>query len=300
MPNTLAHIGINGLLTRSVMKKSDLFWIYFGTIIPDIPWIIQRLVQTFSPSTDGFDLRLYVIVQATLLFSLILSLIFSFLTDATKRTFLILAFGSLLHLLIDSFQIKWANGVHLFAPFNWELLNFGLFWPESLPTYILTFSGIVYFIFNWNTLRTQKLNLKFNSVKFSISFLLLFIYLLTPFYFMSHVEEANNHFIKTLRKENNRAGKFVEFDRKKIEFNELTNQYSIQTFDKSFIPVEGISRVSANKISLRGKFIDNKTIKVIDYHEHIVWFRDGASYIGLILVLIAGVLKLKYFDIAKH
>jgi len=300
MPNTLAHIGINGLITRSIIKKSDLFWIYLGTIIPDIPWILQRVVQTFFPSVNGFDLRLYVIVQATLLFSLILSLIFALLTDATKRTFLILTLGSLLHLIVDSLQIKWANGVHLFAPFSWDLLNFGFFWPESLPTYILTFSGIVYFILNWNILKTQKLNLTLNFTKFIISVSLLLFYLLLPFYFMPQVEDANNHFIKTLRNENNRTGKYVEFDRKKIKFDKLTNQYSIQTFDKSYIPIEGIKKTDAYKISLRGKFIDNHTIRAIEYHKHIVWFRDGASYVGLILVLVAGVLRLRVFGLAKY
>ena len=73
MPNTLSHIGVNGLLTRSLIKKSDLFWIYLGTIIPDLPWIFQRVVETFFPSTNGYDLRLFVIVQATLFLSIIFS-----------------------------------------------------------------------------------------------------------------------------------------------------------------------------------------------------------------------------------
>lgn len=152
MPNTIAHIGINGLLTRSLIKTSDLFWIYFGTLIPDFPWIFQRAVETFFPSINGYDLRLFAIVQATLFLSILFSGAMAFLSDSPKKTFLILSFGSLLHLLLDSLQIKWANGVHLIAPFNWELLNFSLFWPESSPTYILTLGGIVYFIFNWKSL----------------------------------------------------------------------------------------------------------------------------------------------------
>jgi len=293
MPNTLAHIGVNGLLTRSLIKKSDLFWIYVGTVIPDIPWILQRIIGTFFPSLNGFDLRLYVIVQATLLFSLIFSFVIALITNTPKKTFFILASGSLFHLLLDSLQTKWANGVHLFAPFNWNLLNFGLFWPESLPTYILTISGIIFFILNWKVLSTQNLNLKFKLPKLFFSILLLIIYYLLPFYFMPQVENANNHFIKTLRNVNSRQGKYVEFDRKKIRFNKSTSQYEIQTFDRSYIPLVGLKKTTAYKISLKGIFISNKSIKVIDYHEHIVWFRDGASYVGITLILLSGFIASK-------
>ena len=288
MPNTLAHIGVNGFLTRSVLKKSDLFWIYFGTIIPDIPWILQRALGTFFPSINGFDLRLYVIVQASLFFSLILSVALSLLTTNTKKTFLILAIGSLLHLLLDLLQIKWANGVHLFAPFSWKLLNFGLFWPESLPTYILTLGGIIFFIFNWRILTKQNFNLSVKFPKFLYSLVFFTLYFLLPFYFMPQVENANNHFIKTLRNVDERQGKYVEFDRKKIRFNKYTSHYEIQTFDKSYISLVGLKKTNANKISIRGIFIDNKTIKVKEYHENIVWFRDGASYVGILLILLSG------------
>ena len=299
MPNTLAHIGVNGFLTRSVLKKSDLFWIYVGTIIPDIPWILQRALGMFFPSINGFDLRLYVIVQATLFFSLILSASLSLLTTNTKKTFLILAIGSLLHLLLDSLQIKWANGVHLFAPFSWKLLNFGLFWPESLPTYILTLGGIIFFILNWGIITKQNLNLSFKLPKFLYSLVLFTLYFLLPFYFMPQVEGANNHYIKTLRNMNDRKGKYVEFDRKKIRLNKSTSQYEIQTFDKSFIPLVGLDKTNASKISLRGNFIDNNTIKVKEYHENIVWFRDGASYVGISLILLSGFIVSKKKTLTK-
>ena len=299
MPNTLAHIGVNGFLTRSVLKKSDLFWIYFGTIIPDIPWILQRALGTFFPSINGFDLRLYVIVQASLFFSLILSVALSLLTTNTKKTFLILAIGSLLHLLLDLLQIKWANGVHLFAPFSWKLLNFGLFWPESLPTYILTLGGIIFFIFNWRILTKQNFNLSVKFPKFLYSLVFFTLYFLLPFYFMPQVENANNHFIKTLRNVDERQGKYVEFDRKKIRFNKYTSHYEIQTFDKSYISLVGLKKTNANKISIRGIFIDNKTIKVKEYHENIVWFRDGASYVGISLILLSGFIVSKKKTLTK-
>jgi hypothetical protein len=35
MPNTLAHLGIQGVATLSWLKKADLKWIFIGCIIPD-------------------------------------------------------------------------------------------------------------------------------------------------------------------------------------------------------------------------------------------------------------------------
>ena len=73
MPNTLAHLGVQSLATRALIRDSDLKWIYLGCIVPDLPWTLNRLVKTTVPSVDLYDLRLYVIVQASLFFCLLLS-----------------------------------------------------------------------------------------------------------------------------------------------------------------------------------------------------------------------------------
>ena len=69
MPNTLAHLGIGGATTRAVITKADLKWVYLSCVIPDMPWILQRTAHIFFPQVSPYDLRLYVIVQSTLLFS---------------------------------------------------------------------------------------------------------------------------------------------------------------------------------------------------------------------------------------
>ncbi len=65
MPNTLAHLGVQGLTTRSLLKDADYKWIYLGCIIPDLPWILQRIVMYVYPGIDPYDLRLFVIIQST-------------------------------------------------------------------------------------------------------------------------------------------------------------------------------------------------------------------------------------------
>ena len=149
MPNTLAHLGINGLITRTAVKQSDLLLIYLGALIPDIPWIIQRAALALIPALNPYDLRLYCVILASLFFSIILSAALAYLVIDTKRTFMIFNLGSLMHLLLDSIEIKWANGVQLFAPFSWELFNSGFFWPENVSIYFITGFGFIYLIFQW-------------------------------------------------------------------------------------------------------------------------------------------------------
>ena len=142
MPNTLAHIGIQALATRGLFKRAEAEWIFLGCIIPDVPWILHRTLHWVSLGLDPYDLRLYAIAQSSLAVSLLLCAALAIVSVSPRRIFGVLAFGSLLHLLLDATQTKLGNGVHLFAPLSWELLNFGLYWPESAPTYLLTALGL--------------------------------------------------------------------------------------------------------------------------------------------------------------
>lgn len=293
MPNTLAHIGINGLITKSIIKKSDVLWIYLGCVIPDFPWIVRKIINFTLPAVDGYDLQLYVIVQATLFFSLILSLVFSLFSKDVKKTFFILGIGSLLHLLVDSFQTKWANGVHLFAPFSWDMTNYGFFWPESIWTYIITILGLAFFIFYWKSNLISRPLLACSPKRIIAAAILMITYFLLPLMFVDNVEQADNHFIATLKNENSRAGKYVEMDRKKVVFKEETNSFWIESFDKSLIELKNIPGLDQNRISIKGKFTTNDAIYVEDYQENWALFRDGASYFGLFLILLSWLIYLK-------
>ena len=285
MPNTLAHLGIGGATTRAVITKADLKWIYLACIIPDIPWILQRTAHIFSPQVSPYDLRLYVIVQSTLLFSIILSLVFASLSKKFLKTFLILAFGSLIHLLLDSLQKKWANGAELFVPFNWNLLNFDLFWPEGPPTYLITLFGLFYFLATFKKGVSAPLNLELKNFKRWLLFTATFIvYMLVPLLILNQPFDANNHFVKALRNVKERPGKYFEIDRGAYRFENGTRM--INTFTGEDIKLKGIDLKSKETLSIRAKFIDEHTAEVIEYHVHSPFFRDGTSYLGLLFVLI--------------
>ncbi|GBD89733.1 hypothetical protein BMS3Abin04_00441 [bacterium BMS3Abin04] len=290
MPNALAHLGINGLATKPIIRTADLKWIYLGAIIPDIAWIIQRVVKFIYPSVNGYDLRLYVIIQASLLFSLILSFWFSSFSKNQLRTFIILSLGSLLHLLLDACQVKWGNGVLLFAPFSWKLLDFGFFWPESWATYLITLFSLGYVIFYWKSVVNEAPDLKFRSVKYhSIYLLVLLSYFILPPTMLQSPQNADNHFVKTLREYHNRSGKHIEFDRRTV-FSKNGNLY-VKTFANENIKIIGKNLPSSGTVSIKGMFIDNTTIQVTQFHVHSVLFRDGASYLGLFIILIIWVMS---------
>ena len=113
MPNTLAHFGIQGVATLVMLRQADPKWIFVGCIIPDVPWILQRIVRPVITDPDLlYDLRLYTIAQASLICCLLLCGAFAVLSANPGRIFAILSLNSCFHLLLDAFQTKWGNGVH--------------------------------------------------------------------------------------------------------------------------------------------------------------------------------------------
>ena len=284
MPNTLAHIGVAGFVTRSVITAADLKWIYLGGIIPDIPWILQRVLREI-PGINIYALRLYVIIQSTLLFGIIISLALSSLSKEYIKTFLILALGCLIHLLLDSLEIKWANGVHLFTPFSWELLNFNLFWNESIPIYLITLFGFVYFLITYKKGINTPLKLELTKfIRWFIFLTVMLIYFLLPFFILNHPLEANNHFVKTLVHVYERPGKYFEIDRRPYRFENGIGV--INTFANEDIELKNINLNKSETISIKARFIDEKTAEVIDYHVYSILFRDGSTYIGLAMIFI--------------
>ena len=291
MPNTLAHLGVAGLVTRSFIKDADLKWIFIGGIIPDLPWIFQRFAWMFFPDINAYDLRLYVIVQSTLLFGIIFSLALASLSKEYLKTFLILSAGCLIHLLLDSLEVKWANGVHLFAPLNWELLNFNLFWNESIPIYLITLFGLIYFFLLLRKGINSPLNLELKKSSRWILFLIFtLIYFILPSFILYQPLEANNHYVKTLQNISERPGKYFEIDRRSYRFE--NGKGIINTFADEDIELRNINLKTSETISIKGKFLDEKTAEVIDYHVYSVLLRDGTTYVGIILIFMFWILSL--------
>ena len=176
-------------------------------------------------------------------------------------------------------QTKWGNGVHLFAPFDWSLTSFGYLWPESLLTYLLTGFGFLYFWFRWHKDTGHRTDIILRQMLF---FPALLVYALLPLLFLQISENADNHFINTLRSVDSRQGKYIEIDRAGYSMND--NKPTLRTFAAEVITVEGLNEKEPTVVSVKGVFLSPNRIKVSEYHIHSVAFRDSASYLGLLLI----------------
>ena len=288
MPNTLGHIGAQALASKAIWRDPDLKWIGLACVIPDFPWIIQRLAPTCIPSIDRIDLRLYCMVQATLLFSLVLAGAISVLARPGRRIFVLLGVNVAFHLLLDSLQIKWANGIHLLAPLSWHLTGIGLFWPEDTPSLVLTLAGVVCLL--WYGRRDAGKPVLFccRPWRISLCLVLLACYLLLPLVLLDEPLQANNHFTATLSKNAAaRPGCFLEVDR--CHYQAKTG--TIRIFSGETLRITGDLPPQDGFISLQGHFTNNHTVAVTALHVHSS-LRDQASMAGLLGIFLLWMLAL--------
>lgn len=289
MPNTLAHIGIQTSLTRLGIKEVPLQWIVVGCIIPDIPWIVQRIFLKL-PGISPLELMLYSVTQASFFYCLILSLAVAMLANKTKPVFLILATNSLIHLLLDAGQKKWGNGVNLFAPFSWHTTSFAFVWPEHFISYILTFSGLLVLIVFWTkAIHNRNLLKKPSKLKLTCIAGCLLFYFCSPPIFNNGAYMADIQYGKTLSEAAKRPGKFIELDRAEY----LAATHTLISSIGGAIQVENPPPIESGTLSIKGHFLDEKSIQLENYHLHNI-SRDYSSYLGLLLSLLLWVQTLFY------
>ncbi len=286
MPNTLAHIGIQSVLGRGAIRHASLHWILLSCIIPDLPWIFQRLLRSAPVEIDLISLRTYAIAQSSLVFCLILAISFAMLSRDPRRTFLILAFGATLHLVLDAMQTKWGNGVILVAPFDWTLINFDLFWPEQVPSYLLTAFGLGYIAYVWVREGPEPLPLpSFQPMRVLLTVSAFLVWVAGPVMFLTTIEAENLHDTQTLRSVSDRTDKPISVDRnavvETVDGNHLLSHWTGEEWTL-LIPT---NPPSEGTISLRGQFVDATTIAVSEVKQHRNGLRGWFTYGGLLLIL---------------
>ncbi len=279
MPNTLIHIAIQAPISRAIFSKVEIPWILAGTIIPDIPWILQRIITTSA--IDPYQLRLYCTVQASLAFCFFLCIALASFSQRPTPVFLLLAVNCLLHLLLDALQIKWGNGVHLFSPFSWYLTSYGLIWPENIFGYCLSALAIIFLVIKSKTIVHEGLVLRPPKGKRrGFAVLALMLYFTLPLFFMDQVEKSNASHINTLRHSEGRTGKVIELDR---AYYSAKNK-KITIFSGESFSLTGNTPDHSGAISLKGKFTAPQAITSSMFHKHND-YRNDASYIGLLLAI---------------
>lgn len=296
MPATLGHIGLQYIVSKLLFRGPDPKWILAGCIMPDIPWIFRRALQPFD-AIPAIDLKLYAIVQSSLLGSLLLCAALSGLSRRPVATFGLLAFGSTMHLVLDAMQEKWANGVLLFAPLDWTLLRFDLFWPVDNLSVGLWILGLFVIVWMYLTERGKPVNnMDHNWMKIVLALCFFAAYLLLPLTMMSTAERHNLHFASTARQLDDRVGAAFEIDRGSVVFGVAGPETS--GWFGGPIQLLGYEAQVPARASLKGVFVKPDTLQLHEVHLHSNRpYRSYASYLGLgfiVLWWIVYVIRIKF------
>jgi hypothetical protein len=281
VPNTLVHFAVQGAASRGLWRALDPRWIYLGCLLPDVPWILRRVVVGLGVPVDAFDLRLYTMAQASLAGTLLLCAALALLTVAPRLVLAVLGTNALLHLLIDATELKFGNGVHLAAPFSWRMTSFELLPGESPVYLVLAAAGALLVV--WELTRTRNAVVGFVSTPSRVvgAAVLLAAYLVFPFPFLGAVEASGSYSVKTLREVDARPGRTVSIDR--TAFRASRGGGVIEMWTGERVRATGDLPAHDATVSLHGTFLAPDVLRVDRLFEH-RQNRDWPSYVALLLL----------------
>jgi len=260
-----------------------------GCLIPDMPWILQRLAVASGLISPSARSSAYFIAQASFLFCVVGSLAIGAIHRLWLPAAAIASFGCAIHLLLDSLQDKWGNGVNFFAPFDWSLQSFGVLGVETALVATASLVGVIPFLAT-RRIKDDAGALDFTGTRLGVFIAAIAVYLVAPTLLVSDVIEANVRNLRTLSSPDGRAGKALELDREEVSI----------TADASYISThagETLTVASApyplteGQYSVRGRFISDDAVSLEQIRRESE-YRDVASVVGLVMMggWIAGVL----------
>lgn len=281
MPNTLAHLGAQTFASRALFRQSDLRWIALGCVVPDVPWILLRAVRATGAGFDPYDLRLYAIVQSSLLLSAVACAALAALSRTPWRVLGLLLVNVVLHLALDALELKWGNGVVLGAPFGWTVHSLDLVVPESPVVLGLSLLGLAVLLAAARRAPTSVPAGLRRPRRPALATALAALYLAAPLAFVDAAEAAGAHHIDVLRPPAPRVGRAVALHRVPLRLS-AGGVRSVRTFAGEAIRVEGLAAAAEpGVVSLRGRFADAETLHVDALHRHWPRIRESASLLGL-------------------
>lgn len=276
MPNTLVHLGVQGLASGAMFRESNLKWVFLGLIIPDVPWIFQRAIRFLPLAPDPYSLKLYGVVQSSLAFCLLLGAALALLSSTFWKTWGLLAFNSWLHLLMDALEQKGGNGVFLFAPASWRMTDWDLLPAEGWIILLLTGFGLAYGL--WSRRTTTALELAHDSRRYLWAGLGIVLYLLLPLAFLQGPLEADAFSIRALKDVAGRPGRAAAFDRA-VFLPEDGGR--LRLFSGETLRVEGILLDRQRQVTVSGVFLETDLFRADRWAAHTPRFRDAATGLGL-------------------
>jgi hypothetical protein len=281
VPNTLVHFAAQGAASHGLWRRLDPRWVYLGCLLPDLPWILRRAVVGLGFPADTFDLRLYTMAQASLAGTLLLCAALAALTVAPRLVLSVLGLNTLLHLLLDATELKWGNGVHLFAPFSWRMTGLDLL-PGESPVYLaLTVAGALLVGFEIVRPRGLPTGFDLRPSRLAAAGALLAGYFLFPLPFLGAVQASDSYSVKTLREVDARQGRAVGLDRTAFLATPAGGFVQLWTGER----VRAVGEVPGHDatVSLYGTFLAPDVLRVERLFEH-RRDRDWPSYLALVLL----------------
>lgn len=256
--------------------------IFAGCVIPDLPWILRRLSSATGFALEPISAYAYAIAQASLAGCFFACLAFGLLFTNYRLVSGFVLLGCIAHLLLDSLQDKWGNGVHVLAPFNWDLLSLGVFQIDSGFNYLLTFSGIIPFFFISKAWQDARL-LCLYPLRLVVCCACLLAYLLVPLLLIGDVVASNSRYLQTLEDNTTRRGKFLELDRETAWIQGDTWYTTTHVGEILAIINPDVRMTDGDTYSFRAEFFDAHKIRLIEWQRH-SQMRDIASYVGLVAI----------------
>lgn len=281
MPNTLVHFAAQGAASHALWRGLDPRFVYLGCLLPDLPWILRRAIVGLGLPVDTFDLRLYTMGLASLAVTLLLAAAVAALTRAPRRVLAVLGLNALLHLLLDATEVKFGNGVHLFAPLSWRMTSFDLFAGESLVYLALSIGGAL--LVAWEIARPRRTPAVFDlrPRRLASAATLVAAYLVAPLPFLGAIEASDSYSVKTLRERDARPGRVVSLDR--TAFLATPAGGFVQLWTGERVRATGALPDHDASVSLYGTFLESDVLRVDRLVEH-RRSRDWPSYLALLLL----------------
>jgi hypothetical protein len=281
VPNTLVHFAAQGATSHALWRRLDPRFLYLGCVLPDLPWILRRGVVGFGLPVDPFDLRLYTMGLASLAVTLLLAGAVALATTAPRRVFAWLGVNALLHLLLDATEIKFGNGVHLFAPLSWRMTSFDLLSGESAVYGALTLLGALLALWDIARRRDAAVGWSRRPRSLALAAGLAAAYLAAPLPFLGAIDASDSYSVKTLRERDARTGRRVRLDRSHFVATPAGGYLELWTGER--LRATGPLPRHDATVSLEGTFLAPDVLRADVLHEH-RHNRDWPSYLGLALL----------------
>ncbi len=273
MPDWISHLAVAYILGR-VLKVKDKRLLFLGAVLPDLIWVLLLFLVTFlnfNPAKIHY-LFTFLLPFHTPFMLLIMAGAIATVMKNQKQAFALLAIAVCSHFLLDLLIL--GEYVEVFYPVDITPLNFGLFWPESIPGYFLigTSALILIYAFFMEGVQTQ-----FELVWRKRTLLLLAVIIVLSISTSGFVRSEYKYF-KFSDHPELWEGKQTDFHSRYVTG---VNPILIGITDESFEAVTDYPLKKGDQISFTANYTSGKLV-ITSLHVNDTLFKFSTSFIGLI------------------